>query len=187
MSQKFVAYNLSTGAITGYYDSVDSPVPAGVAAIAATVSQWQAALTTPGYTVVAGALVSPSSGVLLAAAQAVQSGVLSSSCRNAITGGFTSSALGAAHNYGSQSNDQQNLGDATSASLAPGLAGGWTTLLWTGASGVWSLTAHTAAQVQQVHSDWIAFRLTEQQKLVTFNAAVSAATTAAQASAVVWS
>jgi Domain of unknown function (DUF4376) len=55
MGQKFAAYD-STGAITAYYDSADSPVPAGVNAIAITDAQWQTALSQPGWTVADGAL-----------------------------------------------------------------------------------------------------------------------------------
>lgn len=48
MGHKFAAYN-AQGAITAYYDSVDSPVPSGVNAIEITDAQWQAAISTQGY------------------------------------------------------------------------------------------------------------------------------------------
>jgi hypothetical protein len=58
MSQKYAAYD-STGAIIAYYDSIDSPVPQGVTAIEITDEQWQAAISTPGYTISNGAMVAP--------------------------------------------------------------------------------------------------------------------------------
>ncbi|MBL4776776.1 MULTISPECIES: hypothetical protein [Ralstonia] len=58
MGHKFAAYN-AQGAITAYYDSVDSPVPSGVNAIEITDAQWQAAISTQGYTVSNGSLVAP--------------------------------------------------------------------------------------------------------------------------------
>jgi hypothetical protein len=59
MGQKFAAYS-TQGAIIGFYDSIDSPVPASVtSAIPITDVQWQACLATPGYTIVNGALVPP--------------------------------------------------------------------------------------------------------------------------------
>lgn len=59
MSQKFAAYN-TAGAVTAYYDSVDSPVPAGVTSVLEiTDAQWQACISNPGWTVVNGALVAP--------------------------------------------------------------------------------------------------------------------------------
>ncbi|MFM0059206.1 hypothetical protein PQR64_26600 [Paraburkholderia phytofirmans] len=59
MGQKFAAYN-AQGAITGFYDSEDSPVPAGVAdVIEITDEQWQTCVSNQGWTVITGALVAP--------------------------------------------------------------------------------------------------------------------------------
>jgi len=69
MGQKFAAYD-AQGNITSFYDSEDSPVPAGVNAIGITDSQWQACLSTPGYKVVSGALVAPTAAQLAAQAAA---------------------------------------------------------------------------------------------------------------------
>jgi len=71
MSQKYAAYN-AQGAIIGFYDDVDSPLPQGVTAIDITDAQWQTCLSTPGCSVSGGALVAPSSAFLLTQAQAVQ-------------------------------------------------------------------------------------------------------------------
>lgn len=119
MSQKFAAYN-AQGAIFGYYDSIDSPVPAGVNAIEITEAQWQACIATTGYAVANGALVAPvppTTAQLLAAAQAAQLVTLSSACAAAIVSGFTSSALGSPYTYPSKMTDQQNLASSITASL----------------------------------------------------------------------
>jgi hypothetical protein len=58
MGQKFAAYD-AQGVINGFYDSADSPLPDGVAAIAITADQWFACITTPGYVVRNGVLVAP--------------------------------------------------------------------------------------------------------------------------------
>jgi nitrogen fixation protein len=58
MGQKYAAYNTS-GAITGFYDSEDSPAPTGITMLAITDAQWQACIATPGYTVADDALTPP--------------------------------------------------------------------------------------------------------------------------------
>jgi hypothetical protein len=58
MGQKCAAYG-SAGAIVAFYDSEDSPVPEGVAAIEITNEQWQTCISNPGWTVVNDALVAP--------------------------------------------------------------------------------------------------------------------------------
>lgn len=59
MGQKFAAFDTS-GNITAYFDDVDSPVPAGATnTIKITDAQWQACISTPGYTVRDGALIAP--------------------------------------------------------------------------------------------------------------------------------
>jgi hypothetical protein len=129
MSQKFAAYN-AQGAIIGFYDSVDSPVPTGVAAIEISDAQWQACLATPGYTVVNGALVAPApptEAETLAAAQADQIAVLSAACAAAIVAGFQSTALGSTYTYPAKTTDQQNLSASIIAALLEvGSASQWT-------------------------------------------------------------
>jgi hypothetical protein len=59
MGQKYISYD-AEGNILAYYDSVDSPVPAGTNnVIPLTLAQWQACITTPGYTAPAGVLTPP--------------------------------------------------------------------------------------------------------------------------------
>jgi hypothetical protein len=121
MGQKFAAYN-AQGAIIGFYDSVDSPVPAGVTnVIAITQAQWQACVNSqPPYTVANGALVAPvppTDAEILAAAQANQIAILSAACSASIVGGFPSTALGDVHTYPSKVTDQQNLASSVIAAL----------------------------------------------------------------------
>jgi len=174
MAQKYAAYNATTGAITGFYDAVDSPVPSGASAIEITDEQWQTAMTTPGYSVQNGALVAPNAAQLLASAQATQSAILRGSCSSAIMDGFSSSALGSTYTYPSATTDQRNLSDAA---IAAALNSSGTSDLWCAdASNNWAFVTHTAGQVQQVHAAWLTFRQAQQAKLVTLVADVNAAT-----------
>jgi hypothetical protein len=187
MSQKFASYDAVSGAILGFYDEVDSPVPPSVTSVVPiTDAQWQTCLATAWYTVANGVLIAPTLQVSLRGVKTAQRSLLSTACHDEIVNGFPSSALGAPHLYGGSSSDQQNLADAMNASLVPGLLNTWTTLLWCSLAGAWSLTAHTAPQVQQVHTDWIAFRLLRQQKLIGLAGQVTAATTAAAVIALTW-
>ena len=71
MGQKFALYD-GQGIITGYYDSIDSPVPAGVEnVLAITDEQWQECINTQGYKIVRGALVAPSATQVAAYAAAI--------------------------------------------------------------------------------------------------------------------
>lgn len=86
MGQKFAAYG-AQGAITGFYDSEDSPVPTGTNAIEISDAQWQACFASPGYIVVNGVLVSPApptAAQLLAQAQAAQIAAIEQSYQIAI-------------------------------------------------------------------------------------------------------
>ncbi len=70
MSQKYAGYSASTGAITGFYDAVDSPPPTGATVLAIADADWQACLAVSGYTVVAGVLTAPTADALAALASA---------------------------------------------------------------------------------------------------------------------
>lgn len=187
MGQKFAAFG-ANGNITAFYDSVDSPVPAEVTnVIEITDAEWQAAICTPGYTVIKGALTAPpapSAAQLLAAAQSAQVALVSAECEMAILAGFTSSALGTAHNYPSSHTDQRNLQSVVSASQ--GQPSSWGAPLWCAASGLWAFTSHTAAQVQQVNADWVAFRVAAQQKYANLVDQINAATSVAAVKAIGW-
>ena len=88
MGKKFAAFN-AQGNITAYYDDVDSPVPASVTnVIEITDAQWQACLSTPGYTVQNGILVAPTlpTTAQIAAQQAAQA--VASSVQSALATGL---------------------------------------------------------------------------------------------------
>ncbi|MGF6879033.1 hypothetical protein [Paraburkholderia sp. MM5477-R1] len=65
MGQKFAALDAKTGIVV-FYDSVVSPPPADVSAIEITDEQYQAASSTPGYTISSGALEAPTAAQLAA-------------------------------------------------------------------------------------------------------------------------
>lgn len=113
----------------------------------------------------------------LAQAQAAQIAQLTADCAAQIVAGFTSSALGSAYAYPSQSIDQQNMVQ-TAASSAGGS-------LMCAKAGTWALTAHTQAQAQQVLKDFIAARDTPREKLQTLIGEVNTATIAT-VSTIVW-
>lgn len=58
MGQKQAAFD-ALGAIIAFYDTIDSPAPAGTSVIDITDAEWQQCLATPGYTVQNNALVAP--------------------------------------------------------------------------------------------------------------------------------
>lgn len=63
MGQKYAAYAADPGPVTGYYDSEDSPVPAGVQAIMISDQDWLNAIQEGGAAaVIAGKLSLPSAG-----------------------------------------------------------------------------------------------------------------------------
>lgn len=106
MGQKQAAYN-TAGQILAFYDTTDSPAPAGTTVLDITLAQWQACLATPGYTVVNGALVAPPSPTasqlaqqqLQASAMALLAGTvsLSSSSTPSLNGSYTVSPADQAH------------------------------------------------------------------------------------------
>lgn len=59
MGQKFAQYD-AQGVITGFYDSVESPIPEGIVdVIEITDEEWQTCASSQGWTVANGALVAP--------------------------------------------------------------------------------------------------------------------------------
>ena len=93
MGQKTASYNAS-GAVIGYYDSIDSPPPSTATVIDITDSEWQQALASPyPVTVVNGALVIQS-GPTLVQAQTAQIAVLRTgyAAANAANISFTDAA-----------------------------------------------------------------------------------------------
>ncbi|MFL9893737.1 DUF4376 domain-containing protein [Paraburkholderia sp. RL17-381-BIF-C] len=117
MGQKSAAYN-SAGVITAFYDSEDSPVPAGlVDVINISEEQWQACINSPGYIVLSGVLVSPPAATeseILANAQAAQMSALTVAYQAAVQQpvSFTTAA-GTAKTFQADSNSQNVLLIAT--------------------------------------------------------------------------
>ncbi|WP_431207520.1 hypothetical protein [Burkholderia cepacia] len=190
MHQKYAAYD-STGKIVAYYDSIDSPVPAGVEnVIELTEEQWQAGISTTGYTVVDGVLVTPpepTAAQELAAAQAAQIAVINAACQAQIVAGFTSSALGAPHTYPSQLTDQQNLSASVLASVMPNLSSDWSTPFWCAdAAGEWAYALHTATQIQQVGQDGKSAILAAIEKKASLASEINSARTISAVQAITW-
>lgn len=169
-------------------DSFDyAELPPASCLLTVTDSQFATASSGTWY-VVNGVLTqtgpAPSAALLLIQAQAVQIAKISADCAVALTAGFSSSALGTAHTYPSQDTDQRNLQNAVSVSI--GAASGWTTPVWCESGETWSLASHTAAQVQQVNADWLAFRVALQQKYAGLVSQITSAKTISDAKAAAW-
>lgn len=113
----------------------------------------------------------------VAQAQATQEVTVKNACATAIAAGFTSSALGSACSYGSQTADQANIATAA-------VAGG--TLWCANGTSAWSFAAHTAAQAQQVRADLWTHIQAQQATYAKLLGEISAATTVAAVEAVVW-
>lgn len=182
MGQKYASFD-AQGAITAFYDSVDSPVPHGAAVIEITDDEWQRCLATPGYAVTNGALSAPSAAFLLTQAQSSQVDVLAQAYAAAIAQpvSYTTKA-GVAKTYqadpGSVSNLQNTLLGLQAAQATP------TGFYWVAADNTQvpftyaDLQALAAAMLAQ---GWAAF-----QKLQTLKAQVAAATTVTAVQAVTW-
>lgn len=178
MGQKYAAYD-STGVITGFYDSEDSPVPNGITAIEITNEQWLTCLGTPGYTVVDGLLSAPvakTDAELLQDAISEKLASLASECQSKLTAGFQSNALGSTTDYPSLQTDQINLQSAALAAAAS-TSSEWQIPLWCQQNGVWNYVNHTATQVQQVNIDWVSYRSSVQSAYATAIAQANSVTT----------
>ena len=130
----------------------------------------------------------PTSAQILAAAQVQQNIVLGRACAKAIVSGFSSLALGTAHNYGSTTKDQGNLQSAAiAASSTAGTAAGWETPIWCAdASGKWALVQHTALQAIQVHNDMLTMISAARVRLAALKASVAGESTVAAVQAITW-
>ena len=135
MGQKSAAYN-AQGAITGFYDSVDSPVPAGVTSvIELTDAQWQTCLGNPGWTVESGSLVPP---VPPTAAQLAATALIQSA-QAALAAGVAIESAGTPALNGTYAIDQLSQMDIiaieTSLNAGKGFPGGATSFNYQDASG----------------------------------------------------
>jgi hypothetical protein len=185
MGQKYAAYN-AQGAITAFYDSVDSPVPAGVTTIEITDAQWQTCLSAPGYTVVNGALVAPTpptAAQLLATAQATQTALLNAAYQAAIVAPVSyTTAAGATAVFNQTETAKENLQDAL---LASEKAGAWSLNVWQSAAGA-IVTPFTYADLQGLAAAMEAVDAPDYQTLLGLLAQVAAATTVEAVQAVAW-
>ena len=181
-TQTQVATDPTTGEPTTTTIDVPLPLPPGcIPCTQAQAETWQS------LELVNGVLQPIPTISLVATAQAIQAAQLTTDCKNAITGGFVSSALGSPYTYPSTLIDQHNLASSVIASLLPNLPSGWTTVLWCmNSAGVWNLTPHTAAQIQQVGLDGKAWVTAQQITLANLLGQVGAATTVANVPAVTW-
>jgi hypothetical protein len=186
MGQKYAAQDAQLG-IAVFYDSVDSPVPAGVSAIEITEAQWQACLSAwPPYTVANGTLVepaAPTAAALLAAAQNTQIAVLNAAYEAAINApvSFTTAA-GVTGTFNQDSTAKANLQDAMLASEKTGV---WPINLWLTAAGS-PVTPFTYADLQGLAVAMEAIDAPDYQQLLTLIGQVGAATTVAAVQAIVW-
>jgi hypothetical protein len=185
MSQKYAAYD-STGAVVAFYDSVLSPVPAGVSAIEITDAQWQTCLVNPGWTVAGGALVAPvppTAAALLAVAQAAQVAVVTAAYQSAVQQpvAFTNKA-GTAQTYQADATSQQLLMQATQGyTIGGSVPDGF----------YWKASDNThvpfvLADLQGLYDVMLAQGWAAFQKLQTLKTSIAAATTVDAVQAVVW-
>jgi hypothetical protein len=180
MGQKSAAYD-SAGAITGFYDSIDSPVPAGVTALAITDAEWQTCLADPGYTVAGGALVAPAAPTpaqLLAEAQTSQMAVLQSAYQSAAAQPVAYMSTTFDADSSAAQNVQASLAALTPVGSTP--AG----FYWVDAAN--NHVPMTLGQVQGLAQAIYAQALSAFQKLQTLKALVRSATTVSAVQAVTW-
>jgi hypothetical protein len=135
MGQKFAAYN-AQGAITAYYDSIDSPPPSGILTLSVTEPEWLTCISNPGWTVENGALVAP---VPPTAAQ-IATQMLIQSAQSALSAGLSVASTSTAALNGTYAVDQLSQMDViaieTSLNAGKGFPGGVTTFNYPDVGGV---------------------------------------------------
>ncbi|KAG0188260.1 hypothetical protein DFQ28_005152 [Apophysomyces sp. BC1034] len=169
MTQTVYNYHPETGELVSCSEADPSPLEPGVFLIPALATdiappdtgKGQVAVFSKGKWTVKTIPV-PSPSELLARARQGQLAAIVSACQSAIVAGFSSSALGTAYLYPSADTDQRNLLSIVLA--AQGQNAQWTVPLWCTADGKGLFVPHTAAQVRQVNTDWVAFRTERQRK-----------------------
>lgn len=137
MGQKSAVYNTATGAIIGYYDSIDSPLPAtlpsGAASLDITDTEWQAGISSPyAPSVISGVYTIPT-GPTLEQAKSAQIALLQASYQSSVNAPVTfKNAAGVTSTYPSGNTVLTN-GMKASALLAQVIAAGssaWTLDKW---------------------------------------------------------
>ena len=130
---------------------------------------------------------SPPAPPSLAAVSSAQLTSLNKACEAQILAGFSSTALGAAYTYPSNTTDQLNLSGTIQRSMLPGvLATDLFPFTCADAAGVWAFRPHTPAQIQQVGKDAYAAILAARVKNKTLQDQVAAATSITQVQGVIW-
>jgi hypothetical protein len=186
MSPKFAAFDVQ-GNITAYYDDIDSPVPSGVTSvIKITDAQWQACISTLGYTVKSGALVAPTAPTaaqLLASAQAAQITTLKAAYNTAIQQPVSFTAAGSISKTFQADMGSQNvlLIATTGYNLAGATPSGF---YWVSSDN--TQVPFMLADLKGLYGVMLAQGNTAFQKLQTLKAQVNAATTAAAVQAITW-
>ena len=121
-----------------------------------------------------------------ASAKLLHGTAIEAACAAAITGGFSSTALGAPHWYGSQLTDQANLDADMMAAASGGSATTADIACSADAGATWAIETHSAAQIGQLWADFRAWRIACQVKKRALQAQIAAASDATAASAIVW-
>ena len=177
MGQKLAAYNTS-GAITAFYDTVDSPAPAGVTTIDITDTQWQTCLSNSGYTVVSGVLTPPSPPTptqLAATAAQAQTAAMQTACQNATNTPVSfKNAAGVTSTY-AFGNTMTSGGANAQALLIQIIGAGsaaWTAGAWKDTNGIYQ--AMTFADLQGLAAAIEAMDTPDEQTLIAKEASIQA-------------
>jgi hypothetical protein len=185
MGQKQAAYD-NTGAIVAYYDTVDSPAPAGATVLNITDAQWQAAISTQGYTVVKGALTPPApptDAELLAAAKAAQKAAIDAAYANAVQSPVSfKTAAGVTQTFQADADSQDILAKATQGYTIAGAVPA--NFFWKAEDN--TLVAFTLADLQGLYGAMLAQGWAGFQKRAMLKAQIAAATTVDAVTAITW-
>ncbi|NDY41239.1 DUF4376 domain-containing protein [Dissulfurirhabdus thermomarina] len=171
-------------------DGLDYPnLPPAADLLVLTDAEWAARLDQRWH-VQAGALV-PDPGPSLEEVRTAKRIEMQAACKAACEAGWTSSALGSPHLYGTRLwPDQHNLAAVALDAVYAKQTGDttWTTNYWATPSGASEpqRLSHTADQILQVAREVKAMVAGNQDKLAQRYAEIDAATTVAEVQAVVW-
>lgn len=185
MGQKYAAYD-AQGAITGFYDSIDSPVPSGVETIEITDEQWQTCLSQPGWTVTDDALTAPAvptAAELLAQARATQTALMYQAYGEAVTQSVSfKSAGGVTQTFQADTNSQNILLQSYTGFSASGSVP--TGFYWVATDN--TQVPFTLADLKGLYAAMLAQGWTAFQHLQDQKAAIRTAATATDVRDVVW-
>jgi len=149
------------------------PMPDGYAAFDEQATEEQLLAAFPGR-----------AAIVLANKKTSKTAELAAACKAEIEAGYTSAALGTDHTYPSTVVDQLNLHAAILA--IPDVATGYTAGFWCETGGEWSFTQHSASELRQAIRDFEAHLQPIQSHWADVSAALIAATTTDDVSAIIW-